>query len=177
MYIIHCYQEESGWCGIACWQMILKTIGLNISQSELRKFISNKNWGTSHEDHIKIAKNYFLKYQSKENWSLEGLQSELNMGFLVICNIWDDYETYDHEPADGHYVVLKEINNDKKIVTILDPSGSQRVSGRSGVYDMSFDEFNNHWHDYLDQEKKQKTEHWAICVNSQLLKIVILPNA
>lgn len=168
--IIHEYQEEPGLCGIACWCMILNTLGLNVRQFYLKKFMSNPDWGTSHEDHAKIADNYFSEYQSREGWSLEELRIKLDNGHMVICNVWDDYKTFDNDPADGHYVVITEVNNDRRMVTILDPSKSERVNSRSGEYEVSFDEFNNHWYDYLDEEKTQRTEHWAICINPKSLK-------
>jgi len=169
--IIHCFQETSFGCGLACWEMLFKGLGLGTNQKTLTRFIKKPDWGTTHEEMTEIANTYFGEYKAKDGWTLNEIEKQLASGRFVILNIWDDFPTDPPDNPDGHYVVLAQISNG--MAKIYDPTRANRLYGRKKIYNLPLPELEKRWYDFIDEAKKVKSSHWAICVNPQSLKKLV----
>ena len=114
--------QNSYDCGIASIITILMHYGIRPSREEIISSFNKTNLGYTAYDLIKIANNYDISgYGLKTN--LDRINS-----FPVIAHTIKDKNMF-------HFIVIFEKNNDKKLLTVMDPSCGIRV--------LSFSEFEN----------------------------------
>ena len=142
----HRFQEESGWCGPAVVQILLRFINKNKTQKEIAKDIYKSWWGTGNSILFAYLSKFFKKYNYKTDSTLEDIKSHLDKNHLIIVNWWDDISS--DEEADGHYSLVAGYDEEKRLLTLCDPSNE-----RKGIWQIDFDEFNNSWFDYLDTRR------------------------
>ena len=161
---IHRFQENKDWCGPAIIQMVLKAVGFRKSQKEIAKDVYIKWWGTTQQMLIAYLSRFFKNIRYKRNSSIADISRNLNKGYIVIVNWWDDLDASD---ADGHYTIVSKYDSKNKMLTMLDSSNS-----RQGIWKMSSKDFKDRWYDALDVHGDNWIDGWMlwIDVNSRLKK-------
>jgi predicted double-glycine peptidase len=121
--------------------------------------------GTEPDSIVRVARQYGLTAELKENQMVKDLQEALAAGTTVILDMqaWRDRtKTPDWTKAweDGHYVVL--VGLDKDFVYLMDPS----ILGTYAF--VTIPEFLDRWHDYEARHgKRREYQHAAIFVRGK----------
>ena len=151
-------------CGAAALASCLYYWGIwNGRETELYPLLNTSESGTSGESIMKVAKDFGLEVEYRNNLGIGDLKSYLDSGYTAILNIqaWGQYDSstdFEEVWEDGHYVVLVNlINND---ILMMDPS----VAGQYAL--MSRNEFELRWHDWSD-DGARKEYHTAILLRGQ----------
>lgn len=113
-------QQNKEDCGVAAIMTILMNYGINPSREKILKTIPKKNNGYSAYDLIKISKQY----------GVEG--SGIKTNFQNLKNLPVIAHTIKNKNM-FHYIVIFEIDNRNKTLTIMDPS--------EGLKKITFEEF------------------------------------
>lgn len=150
------FQKKPGWCGPAVINIILKSVGIKKTQSQIAKKVFKEWYGTSQGLLVAYLSKYFKKLNYKKNASISNIKKYLKNNYIVVVDWWDDL---DDLPADGHYCIVLKL--DHKFITLLDPSNS-----RNGKTKMSHFEFKNRWYDTVDVNKDKLWEdRWLMWVD------------
>ena len=177
--------ERSEYCGQSSLQYALIAILIDgvESQEELRRFVSDKIWGTQPHEQENMALAYLPKSHvfAKTNWRIEELEEILeNPEAVAVINIHDDFVRIAKEggistdPPDGHYVnvwTFIEINAIRYAV-VVDCSTEKIIEGHNGVlhtkyegvYLIKTDYLESIWHDTLING--EENFHWAMVLIS-----------
>jgi len=150
------FQEEEGWCGVACVQMALDAVGVTVSQSEIAKDIYLEWWGSPQQLVLAYLSRYFKAVNYKHNSTIHDVSFHLNKGNIVIVNFWDDF--LDGEEGDGHYSVVAECK--KGIITLIDPSLE-----RDGIWAVPTKIFKHAWFDTIETQNKLYVEGWILWID------------
>lgn len=153
-------QEQSGWCGPAVIQMVLKAAGIDNQQKEIANKVYLRWWGTTQDAMIAYLSQYFKEMGSSQNLGIKEAKKHLSLGRIVVVDWWNDLDGSD-EP-DGHYSVLLFISPDN-ILTLADPScdgGFRKIAAK---------DFIRRWYDYKDFNCNIKSQRWLLWVNPKSL--------
>jgi hypothetical protein len=165
----HRYQEESGWCGPACIQMIMFMAGKRMSQKTIAKIIYDPSWGTPYANIFSYLNDYFASVGQQSGIRDKRIATLLKNGYGIIANIM----SHDEDGSGGHYVVVGGIDESAKKYLILDPSNAARLDGKKGIYELSYDEMDQDWYDFATTEhetQKIPTHRWVTFVKLNTLK-------
>ncbi len=169
---IHKFQEKSGWCGPAVWQMAHIAGGDKVtSQEQIAKDIHyDESWGTTLTNMINYANEKFSDRGFKVNSKIEDMEKALNEGKFIIANFMAE----DVIGTGGHYAVVTAIDKQNNTISMADPSTAPRKDGKKGVYQMNIDEFEKNWFDYAtpeDEDNKVPTRGWFLWVDPLSIKV------
>lgn len=128
------YEQETNYsCAVACLRMVLESLGMVMSEAELRDKCQTDFMGTRFNLLVRAAKDLGFDKSQSATLSLEELQSELNRGFFPIVYIKD--RLAENQPYQQHAVVVIEIS-ESEVVT-LDPF--------RGEYTFPLEDFARKW--------------------------------
>jgi hypothetical protein len=140
-------QDTDYSCGASALQAVLAYWGVDVRESALVKALrSDPKNGTRPEEIIRVARNYGLRAEMREEISIADLRQAWQNEIPVIVDIqaWPDNPKtkpiWENDWEDGHYVVV--IGIDDRNIYVEDPS----LLGSRGV--ISQVEFLKRWHDY-----------------------------
>ena len=151
----HRYQEQAGWCGVACIQMILAKAGINLSQKEIAKDVMVDWWGVPAQIMVAYLNRYFSIVNYKAGASSRDLREHIAKDHAIVLNWWDDL---DGSFGNGHYTVLGNYQNRR--LTMVDPSRE-----RSGIWEISYSDFKPRWYDTLTLDNKLWSSGWLCWVD------------
>lgn len=180
--------ERSEYCGQAAFQYALMAINVTCleSQEELRKFVSDRLWGTQPHEEVNMASTYLPQSHilAKTDWSIKDLEEILDSPDAVaVINIHDNFVRIakeghiSEEPPDGHYLdvwTFLEFDG-KKYAVVIDSSTEKIMEGHNGVLHTKYEGvyliptiyLESIWHDTL--KNGEKNMRWGM--------ILISPNA
>lgn len=177
--------ERSEYCGQSSLQYALMAILIDgvESQEELRRFVSDKIWGTQPHEQENMALAYLPKSHvfAKTNWTITELEEILeNPQAVAIINIHDDFVRIGKKGEistdlpDGHYVnvwTFVEVNAEKYAVVvdgstekIMEDHNGVLHTKYNGVYLIQTDYLESIWHDKL--KNGDDNYHWAMILIS-----------
>lgn len=160
---LHRYQENSGWCGQACIQMMLLAVGVQKTQAEIAKDTYLPWWGTPNHVIIAYLSQYFTKVDFSTETTLVELKKHIDAGHLVLVNWMDNLDPEDAE--DGHYSLVAGYSTKNKTLTLVDPT-----STREGLWEINEKEFQKIWYDFLDLNRQLKNNRWLCFVDPKSVK-------
>lgn len=163
-FLFHRFQKKPSWCGPAVITMILAAAGINQSQAAIAKKVVKPNWGTPHVHMLNYLDSSFGRLEVIQPAELEELYEHLDVGHLVILNIWDDLNPLD--PPDGHYVLAVSHDPTAHTITLADPSND-----RGGLWDIADADLSKRWYDFVDVHMRQKVQHWMLWVDLASKKV------
>lgn len=192
----HIFQKPgSGWCGPTALQMGWVLAGKDRSQDEIAntimkdgKSLFDKDWGTSHERMAEYIEKHFFDYGIQSNTSFDRINELLSQGYFIIANVQGlDIEDNGEIDKGGHYVVIRDYDKTKNLVTIFDPSNGKRPDGKYGVYTIRAEVdpsepvdsignkycFENYFWDYAnpsDEKNHTPTHNWIAYFNPLSVK-------
>lgn len=154
----HKFQEKPGWCGPAVIQMALLASGIVKTQEEIAKDVYQEWWGTTHQIMIAYLSRFFKQVSYKQDSTIEDVSQQLEKGYVVILDWWDDIDKED-EPG-GHYSIVGEYDQTQNELTLVDPS-----NGRGGIWNINWEEFSKNWYDTLDVQNQIRINGWMLWVD------------
>lgn len=142
-------------CGAAALRAIAEyfKVGPEDQKDFIKVVKAKKATGSSPENIIKAAKSFGLNVKSKIGMTLEELKDTISQGRPVICSMqaWGEKSDYPKDKS-GHYIVAIGFDDGK--IYFEDPS----IHGKRGF--LSFDEFDERWHD--EESGGRKLKHFGI---------------
>jgi len=159
------FRQVYTWdCGANALQTVLIYYGIDVREKTLMNQLgTTSEHGTPVINMVEIIKGaeyYGLEAEDKDDMTIDDLKHAIDNGWPTIIAIQaymdkDDQDEhaieYKNNWNEGHYVVV--IGYDDKNIYFEDPSDTKRTF-------LSYDEFNDRWHDMDDDGKKY--EHWGI---------------
>jgi hypothetical protein len=139
-------RQSTGYsCGAAALQAILAFWGTSEREDRLMaRLRTSPEQGTSPENIVRVAREYGLQADLRENLNLEDLEAALGQGCTPIVDLqaWRDgaAQAWAETWEDGHYMVLLGMDADR--LYFEDPS----LLGSRGFIPRR--EFVERWHDY-----------------------------
>lgn len=121
-------QEDSKDCGAACLSMIIQYYGGHIPYEMLKDDLEVSKAGISANQIVQVAHKIGFEAKGIEGSFQEFQEEAIILPCIAHVIIGENYY---------HYIVLYEINEKKKYLTIGDPS--------KGIYKISFSEFEKIW--------------------------------
>lgn len=120
MDVPHFKQKYYWTCGPAVMKMVLAHCKIKKSEESLARLMkTNKKHGTDHRQFPLVAEKYRLEYLiGRKNSTIKELKEVIKNGYkIIICY-------YLKKRGDGHYAVIKSIENGK--INLIDPSYGPR---------------------------------------------------
>jgi len=137
--------------------MVLAYCGIDKSQSEIKKYVHKKWWGTPQAMVLAYLSKFFKIVNYKQNATFKDITFHLKKGNVVVVNWWDDL---DGELPGGHYSIVGDYDNKLRTITLVDPTNA-----RKGIWTIKSSEFNRRWYDTLDIHDRTWVEGWMLWVD------------
>jgi len=139
----HRRQTTTYSCGAAALRQILALYNIDVDEKKLMSALKTTyKDGTAPKEITRVAKEYGLKAKMIENMTLQDLKHFVKSDIPIIAMLqWssDGNKDLSKTWADGHYVVVSSVNNDK--ITLTDPA----TDGKT--HELTADVFLSRWHD------------------------------
>lgn len=153
-------QINEDTCAIVAQQGILKTFGIDISETDLKNYAENHGIyepgnGTTMGDIGELMSDFGVENERFVNGSIDDLISELEKGNRIIAGvdsneIWtpghslNPFNNFLAElPDAGHAVWITGIDKEKGVVILNDPG-----SAHGQAMEVSISDFSNAWEDF-----------------------------
>ena len=138
------YKQKKVWsCGVASMRMVLESIGIKISRTELEKLLkSNETSGTWNKAFPAAAEKFKLNYVVGRNSDIKELKKLLKEKYKIIIGYY-----LGGKFNRGHYSVVRKI--DSKKIHLLDP-----WFGAGKKFELSY--FNKIWKNNPEKDNEKK---------------------
>jgi ABC-type bacteriocin/lantibiotic exporter with double-glycine peptidase domain len=154
----HKFQEENGWCGVACIQMALASAEIDVSQKEIAHYTYKDWWGAPQQLVLAYLSKYFRRVNYKHSATIRDISFHLNSNHIAMVNFWDNFAN--SKDGDGHYAIVAECK--KGLITLADPSGE-----RTGIWSTTTKDFKPHWYDTIETQNKLYIAGWLLWIDSE----------
>ena len=137
-------QRTNYSCGAASMLMVLEYFGRKFTEKQMiRMARATPEKGTDMKDMVAVAKSLGFKTRWKQNWTLQEVKKELNIGLPVIVN-------FQHSPkfGEGHYAVIVGYTDDEFIIS--DPSNDESAYRREKI-----EHFMKRWYELEDKTVRE----------------------
>lgn len=154
-------QVESGYCAPGCVAILVSLADPTaiVDQKQLVKKHAKyvNDWGVTNNETLLMAREFFSNVSSQEHTTWNEVKIKLDLGYGIIIDFYDDTVFTDGSPsaADGHDIVIMKVDQENKIVTIIDPTDKPKVFDYQNqeyvIYDQAVDVpllwLEERWHD------------------------------
>jgi len=155
-------------CGVTALQQVLIYYGIEKREDELIKLLDTKKTtiiehGTKLSKMLEVFKYFALDVEVLKNSNIKEIKKFIDNDIppIILMQAWRDFSVdnldWKTDYKDGHYVVAIGYNDN--CIFFEDPASVTRTY-------LSYDEFENRWHD-VDDNNKTKNNHVAIIVKGE----------